>query len=79
VRFDSASNPVTLAQSGDILYLCLPGHAELKDLLLTKKVANALPAAGVVINHATGDPGAATQIGIGYLDAPVCVGRSAAV
>lgn len=86
VRFQRASDPTTLARSVDILCLCLPGDAELKELLLDHNVASALPIGGIVINHATGDPGAAAemaealaQMGIGYLDAPVSGGRPGAV
>ncbi|WP_210490185.1 NAD(P)-binding domain-containing protein [Microvirga antarctica] len=81
VRFVRARDPQALARSVDILCLCLPGDAELRELLFADGVANALPGGGIVINHATGDPGAAMQIaealarmGLGYLDAPVSGG-----
>ena len=86
VRFSRAHDPEELARGIEILCLCLPGDVELEDLLLNRKMANALPAGGVVINHATGDPSAAerisgvlAQIGISYLDAPVSGGRPGAV
>ncbi len=86
VTFHRASDPTALARSVDILCLCLPGDAELKNLLLDHNVASALPLGGIVINHATGDPSAATemaealaQMRIGYLDAPVSGGHPGAV
>lgn len=86
VAFQRMPHPQALARSVDVLCLCLPGDAELKALLFTNTVAKELPIGAVVINHGTGDPGAAAQIadgigqmGIGYLDAPVSGGHPGAV
>ena len=84
--FQRAESPERLARRVDILCLCLPGDAELEDILFTRGVAAALPAGSVVINHATGDPEAAartsdvlSRLGVGFLDAPVSGGRPGAL
>lgn len=84
--FQRAESPERLARRVDILCLCLPGDAELEDILFTRGAAAAMPAGGVVINHATGDPDAAirtsdalSRIGVAFLDAPVSGGRPGAL
>ncbi|WP_420145577.1 NAD(P)-dependent oxidoreductase [Sphingobium sp.] len=86
VSFERADGPGALAGMVDFLCLCLPGDAELEDLLFAQNVAAALKPGSVVINHATGDPDAARHIAarlakldIAYLDAPVSGGRPGAV
>lgn len=86
VAFQRAESPERLARRVDFLCLCLPGDAELEDILFARGAAAALPTGGVVINHATGDPDAAirtsdalSRIGVGFLDAPVSGGRPGAL
>ena len=86
VSFDKASDPRELARNVEILCLCLPGDAEVRQLLLQSGVADALPAGAVVINHSTGDPLEAAKLAealgikkLGFLDAPVSGGHSGAV
>lgn len=74
-----------LAASVSVLCLCLPGDAELAELLQTA-VIGTMKSGGIVINHATGDPEAAAGFaaklaagGIDYLDAPVSGGRPGAL
>lgn len=74
-----------VAQEVEVLCLCLPGDAELQDLLFERGLAEALARGATVINHATGDPRTAAVIadrlaaqGLRYLDAPVSGGRPGA-
>ncbi|MFC3183267.1 NAD(P)-dependent oxidoreductase [Cypionkella sinensis] len=74
-----------VARSVEVLCLCLPGDAELHDLVFDGGLADALPHGATVINHATGDPDTAaltaerlTAKGLRYLDAPVGGGRPSA-
>ena len=79
-----ANSAAALAAQVSVLCLCLPGDTELAELLRDSVMGRMLPG-GVVINHATGDPSAATGFatdlaaqGIAYLDAPVSGGRPGA-
>lgn len=83
--FLRADNPRTLSESVTVLCLCLPGDAELRQLLLEDGAADALAPGSIVVNHATGDPDAAIRMAdalaerdIRYLDAPVSGGRPGA-
>lgn len=83
--YSVAQDPKDLAASVSVLCLCLPGDAELADLLQTAVIGTMKPGS-IVINHATGDPEAAARFaaelaahGIDYLDAPVSGGRPGAV
>lgn len=80
-----ASGASALAASVSLLCLCLPGDAELADLLHSAVIGIMKPGS-VLINHATGDPEAAAGFaaelaagGIDYLDAPVSGGRPGAI
>lgn len=83
--YSLAQGANALAASVSVLCLCLPGDAELAELLQTVVIGTMKPG-GIVINHATGDPEAAAGFaaelaagGIDYLDAPVSGGRPGAL
>lgn len=82
--YSIAQSATDLAASVSVLCLCLPGDAELADLLHTSVIGTMRPG-NIVINHATGDPAAAAGFalelaasGIDYLDVPVSGGRPGA-
>jgi 3-hydroxyisobutyrate dehydrogenase-like beta-hydroxyacid dehydrogenase len=85
VRHARASSPADLAESVDILCLCLRSDADLLDLLADRSLLPAFGKGGIVINHATGDPAESERFnrmtekfGVHFLDAPVSGGRPGA-
>jgi len=85
VQFAKHRSPKELAEAVSVLCLCLRGDADLSRLM-DDGVLDALPHGAVVINHATGDPGAARSFaercaatGAEFVDAPVSGGRPGAV
>ena len=84
LQYSIALDATTLAATASVLCLCLPGDTELANVLRTSVIGTMQPGS-IVINHATGDPEAASGFaeelaahGIDYLDVPVSGGRAGA-
>jgi 3-hydroxyisobutyrate dehydrogenase-like beta-hydroxyacid dehydrogenase len=86
VRFNRHDDLASLAGAVDLLALCLRDDEDIRDLIETQDLLDALKPGATVINHGTGDPGENRRLGalfaernLAYLDAPVSGGRPGAV
>ncbi|RYG39904.1 hypothetical protein EON79_23530, partial [bacterium] len=85
VRHFPAATVEELAESVDVLCVCLRSDADLFGLIDDHDLVRRLGGGKILINHATGHPSNAERLqdmcdefAVGFLDAPVSGGRSGA-